>query len=178
MNQVEEISQEEKSPEKTNNLDDIPIVESTSMFDATKFEGMRVKVDNVEKKQVTDFFPDGSTYKKDSTDMKWVVEITTEPLREIDNDGQVTDKIIEMPQEDGTHKNLRVTKRFNLQEQLNNETGKPEVVISKHPKASLWKFMRKMGTDSLSGLKGKVVTLTSEPSKVEGDDRRFLSIVV
>ena len=49
-------------------LDDIPIVESTSNFDATVYEGLRVKIDNVNKVEVIDFYSTGD-YVAESTEI-------------------------------------------------------------------------------------------------------------
>lgn len=162
---------------------DIPIVEGAGKFNPDIYEGYRVAIAKITKKQVVDFFPrtadnpDGE-FKADSTTMKTIVEIETQPLFELDKQGNKTAKVIEYKQEDGSVKNITVRHRFNLQEITNPETGKKEVVISKHPKAALWAFMRKMGVMKLTDLVGKLVTLTSKPSTKEGDDRKYLKIVV
>lgn len=165
---------------------DIPIVEGAGKFNPDLYEGLRIAIANVTKKQVVDFFPrttdnpDGE-FKADSVIMKTIIEIETMPLCEMEKDaqgfGKSTGKVIEMHQEDGSIKNITVRHRFNLQETVNDK-GVKEVVISKHPKALLWAFMRKMGVMKLSDLKGKLVTLTSKPSTKEGDDRKYLKIVV
>ena len=165
---------------------DIPVVEGTGKFNADLYEGMRIAIANVTKRQVVDFFPrtidnpDGE-FKADSTVMKFIIEIETASLPEMKADetgfGKSTGKLVEMKQEDGSVKNITVKHRFNLQE-ITNDKGEKEVVISKHPKASLWAFMRKMGVTDLKSFKGKLVTLTSKPSTKEGDDKKYLKIVV
>jgi hypothetical protein len=165
---------------------DIPIVEGAGRFNPDLYEGVRIPIAIVTKRQVIDFYPrttdnpDGE-FKADSTVMKTIIEIETAPLVEMKADetgyGVSTGKLIEMKQEDGTVKHITVKHRFNLQE-ITNEHGVKETVISKHPKALLWAFMRKQGVADLKSLKGKLVTLTSRPSSKEGDDRKYLKIVV
>jgi len=176
-----------------NNLDEIETVEALPKFDVTGYEGHRVKVQNVEKKCVKDLYPDGK-YNIESTSYKWIAELTTEPLVEI-IDGKPGEKIVEFSQEEGPAKKLQIHKRFNFQSKyvdgkkvmmktnIFSESGQSiEVdvhvpVISKHPKASLYAYMKKMGADKLSDLIGKMVTLTTVPAKDPEDDRRFLQIV-
>jgi len=75
----------------------------------------------------------------------------------------------------GELKPLVVRERFNLQKQQ-KEDGSFEEIISKHPKAALWQFMRKLEVLTLPEMKGKLVTITTVPSKKENDDRLFLTI--
>lgn len=162
---------------KNIDLDNIKPTEAKSKFDATVFEGQRVKIEVIEVKEVIDYYPDGDNqYNPDSKAMKSIVEVTTFPLKdvEIDKDGnsKILDTIVQFTQEDGSLKPLVVRKRFNLQK---DDSG--NLVISKHPKAELWSFMKKLGVEKLSELKNRLVTITTTPSKKEGDDRRFLTIV-
>ena len=165
------------------NIDDIKVVTGANKLDKTKYEGFRIQIAKVSPEHIQDQFPKGvdgqpAVYTPNSTAMKWVIRIETAPLPELDADGKATAKLIEFPQKDGTMKNFTITHDFNLQEEFNPETKQMEVAISKHPKAKLWAFMRKMGAQKVSELNKKLVTLTAQPSKKEGDDRIFLSIVV
>jgi hypothetical protein len=158
-------------------LDDIPVVEPTSSFDATKYEGYKCKIDRVEKMEVIDYYPNGN-FDKDSKQKKWIVEIETEPVKVYDEKNDTfLDKIIEYEDDSGNKKHITVTARFNLKEQINPLNGEKQVIISKHQKSKLWNFMKKKGVIKLSELKGKIVLLTAVPSTVEGDDRKFLRIV-
>lgn len=170
---MEEISQNEE----------ILVVEPTSKWDIANFEGQRVKIESLETKKVKNLFPDGKTYNPESTEMKWIVEIKTAPVRDvkIDDDGNLTilNEPVKFTQEDGSEKLLQITHRFNLQM---NEAGKPE--ISKHAKAAFWAFVRKMGCDGKNlneirtQLIGRLVTITTVPSKnPEEPDRKYLDIV-
>jgi hypothetical protein len=153
---------------------DIPVVEGGSGFDVTKYEGKRVKIASVKRDKFKNFYPNGE-YDPNSTEEVWKVEIETEALKEVDEEGNFTEKEIEFPQEDGSVKKCTVSARFGLKEI--EENGEKKVVISKHPKAALWNFMQKLGVQKLSELKGMYVTLTTVPSRKDGDDRRFLRIV-
>jgi len=177
----------------TDELDDIKIVESTNKFNAEDYEGFRSRIAKVSKKQVIDYFPDKVTtdsegspvisnpYDPNSTEMKWVIEIETKPLPVVTVKDGITipvtpEKLVEIPLKDGSVKNITVTHQFGLQEINNN--GNTEVVISKNPKAKLWAFMRAKGVNKVSELKDMLVTLTAKPSKKEGDNRKYLKIVV
>jgi len=164
-----------------NDLDNIPVVSGVGKFDATKYEGFRVPIASVTKEHVIDNFPKDASgqgvYTPNSTTMKWVVRVVTNPLPELNESG-APGKIIEISQEDGSTKKITPSHDFNLQETFDPVTKQMEVAISKHPKAALWNFMRKMGVQKLSELQGKIVTLTAKPSKREGDDRVFLAIVI
>ena len=168
-----------------NNIDNIPITDKamSSGFDATKYEGFRIPIASVEKKEVIDYFPvnpatQQTEFNPAATAMKWVIEVVTKPLPELDVHGSATLKLVELQFADGTKKNITVKHQFNLQLFKNPTTGKEELTISKHPKAALWKYMRKMGCTKLSELIGKLATLTSKPSKKEGDERRYLEFVL
>ena len=154
-------------------IDDIPVVDKAQGFDASKYEGRRVKIAKVEEIEVIDFYPDGETYNPNSTEKVHKIEIETEPLREIDDKGNFTDKVLSFMKADGSEKKVTVNARFALQ-----KDDKGIWVISKHPKAQLWAFMRKMGAIKLSDLTNNLVTLTVQPSKKPGDDRKFLRIVI
>lgn len=139
------------------NIDDIPVVESTPLFDAKEFEGKRVKIEKVTQIVADSHYIDGA-YDANKTVKVPMIEIETEIVSTVSTK--------EGPKE------IRAKHRFSLQE----IEGK--VVISKNPKAKLWKFLRKMGVDKPSLLVGKTITLTAEPSKDENDDRTWLRIVV
>jgi len=164
-----------ENTESVPTIENIRTVEPTSTsFDATKFEGQRISIDKVEIIEVDDKFPDGK-YDATSTQKKMVVEVTTAPIKQFheDESGNITfgPEEVEYTDSEGNTKNIRINNRFNLQK----EEG--EWVISKNEKANLWIFMRKLGVTELSEIKGKIVTITSVPSKKPDDDRRFLSIV-
>ena len=143
------------------NIDEIPIIEPQAAFDASQYEGARIKIATVKQIIVQSHYIDGE-YKADETVDAPVIEIETESLGEWETaEGK---------------KPITVRARFNLQEKT-GEDGKKQVVISKHSKAALWKFMRKHGVIKPSDLIGKLVTITTEPSKDENDDRTWLRVV-
>lgn len=160
-------------------IDNIPIVEPKSLIDVTGYEGKRFPIDTVERIEVIDYYngptDDGSNtaYNPNSTEKKFVIEIKTVPLPELDENGEPTDNMVDL----GDGKKLTVNARFNLKKEMDEKTGQVNWVISKHPKANLWKFMRKFKVDKLGDLKGKFVTLTTVPAADENDDRLFLRIV-
>jgi len=146
-------------------IDKIPTVEKKSSFDAKLYDGLKVKIEKLNVVSEINFYPDGKNYDAKSVEKMWRVYIYTEGLKDQNN------KVIEL-EKDGKTDVIRIHTRFNL---LTGKDGQPE--ISKHDKAKLWKFMRKHNVSKLSELIGKSVILTTEPSKVEGDDRLFLRIV-
>ncbi len=181
-------------PAPVQNELDIPQVERASGFDAKPYEGKRVKIATVRRIWDINTFPDGQTYNPASTLMMWKIVIETEVLRELDENGNFTDKLVEFTDDKKNVKNIRVQLTLNLQEEIdpntkqpvmgtykNEITGqdeqRPNPVLSKHPKASAWKFCRKMGANNLTELKDKIVTLTTVPAKDPEDDRVFLRIV-
>lgn len=150
-------------------IDDIPITEPKQSIDVEKYEGAKVKIAEItDVEWIDSHYVDKEengkimrVFDKDKTVKAPVIYIITEPLDMI-------------PQPDGSEKPLVVKQRFNLQ--ISKETGKP--TISKHAKAKLWMFMRKMRVTKLSDLKSKFVSITLEPSKDENDDRRWLRIAI
>ena len=152
---------------------DIPLAEPKSLFDTEKYEGYSTKIEKVEKREVDDHYigPNG-TWVANTTAKKWVIEISTYPLKELDENGKPTDKDVEFIDEKGQSKKWRVNAWLGLQKDKEGN-----VVISKHKKAKLWQFMRNKGVEKVSELKDKKVTLTPVASKVEGDERKFLRIV-
>lgn len=140
------------------NLSDIAIVEPKQVIDVDKYEGTRVKIAKVEMQWVDSHYINGE-YAPDTTEKAPFLFVETEALDNI-------------PQQDGTTKPLVVKQRFSLQK---GENGKP--VISKHSKAKLWKFMRKYGANTPQELVGRIVSITTEPSKNPDDDRKWLRIV-
>jgi len=141
-----------------NELDNIEAVEPKSSFDATKYEGRRVKIEKVEKIEKQSHWINGS-YDANKTVTIPAIEISTEPLDEL-------------PQADGTTKPLIVTRRLNLQEQVQPD-GTKKLVISKNPKAALWAFMRKLGVTKINDMVGKIVTIITE---VDDDGTSWLRI--
>ena len=172
---------------------DVPIVEKMTGFDGRLYEGKRIRIAKVSKIWDVNTFPDGKNYNPNSTEMMWKVLIETEPLKELDKNENFTDKLVEFKDKNGNIKNVTVSLTLNLQNQLdengqivfgsykNEITGqmeqRPNPVMSRHPKASAFKFCKKLGASNLSELLNKIVTLTTVPSKTEGDDRVFLRIV-
>jgi hypothetical protein len=140
------------------NLNDIKPVEAKPTFDAKQYDGARVKIAEIKQLWQDSHYING-TYDPNMTEKHPFIEVTTEV---VDTVGEGEKKI-----------EVRAKARFSLQQ---DEKG--NLIISKHPKGKLWKFMRKMGVDKLENLKGKMVTLTTEPSKDENDDRVWLRIVV
>ncbi len=174
---------------------DIPIVEKAAGFDGRNYEGKRVKIASIKRIWDLNMFTgaDGS-YNKESTEMMWKVYIETEPLHELDEVGNFNDKLVEFKDSNGNMKNITVSMTLNLQNEIdpntkevvmgsykNDITGqmeqRPNPVLSRHPKAAAWAFCRKMGANNLKELADKIVTLTTVPSKTDGDDRVFLRIV-
>ena len=155
-------------------LNSIPVVEKSSGLDITKYEGKRVRIAATNLVWVTDYYPDGETFKKDSTDKVLKLEITTEALKELDALGNFTEKDLAY-EKDGVSKKITVNTRLALQPEVKD--GKTNWVISKHPKAKLWAFMRKLGANTPQELIEKIVTLTVEPSKKPGEEKKYLRIV-
>jgi hypothetical protein len=157
------------------NLSDIPVVEKSQGIDISKYEGKRVRIAKVTPVLVTDYYPDGEHFNKDSQDKVMKLELETESLKELDANGNFTEKDLTYTK-DGITKTISVNTRLSLQPE--EREGTLNWVISKHPKAKLWAFMRKLGANKPEELIGKIVTLTVEPSKKLGDDRKYLRIVL
>jgi len=160
----------------TNDIDNISAKMPKSGFDSVAYEGKRVKIARVEKIQVINKYtgPNGAYNAAETEAKTWKIEIETESLPKLDADGNfTTDLYVYHDELEGKDKHITVTARFGLSQ---DEAG--EWVISKHPKAKLWKFMRKMGVEKLSQLLGKHVTLITEPSTDQSDDRSYLRIAI
>ena len=157
-------------------LDEIDSVTPKPMFDVSAYEGKRVKIADVKELEVIDYYNgEGGTYNPNSTDKKHIISITTESLKKVDEGGNFTSELYTYHDElSNTDKTVSVDARLGLKFEKDKKTW----VISKHPKAKLWKFMRKLGVEKLSELKGKFVTLTSEPSSNPEDDRSYLRIAL
>jgi len=158
------------------NLDEIEKSMPKSSFDALVYEGKRIKIDKVMELEVPDLYTgEGGTYNSASTATKHVISIVTESLPKLNDKGEVTEELYKYFDElSNIEKTITVDIRLGLK--LDKATNK--WVISKHPKAKLWKFMRKMGVEKLSELKGKYVTLITEPSSDPTDDRNYLRISI
>lgn len=139
-------------------LNAIKPVEAKVLFDAKKYDGARVKIADVRQVWQDSHYVNG-TFDAVKTVKLPFIEVTTD--------------VIDVVGVGEARTEIRTKARFSLQ-----QDDKGNLVISKHPKGKLWKFMRKMGVDKLEDLKGKMVTLTAEPSKDENDDRLWLRIVV
>lgn len=178
---VEELKEEtvEKSEDDIRmDIDAIEQKEPAKAIDVSLYEGKRATLKKPEMKEVIDWYSGpvdakgNPTYNPESTAKKMVIEITSEPIDEVDEDGNPTGNKLMVGDNPVT-----VSHRFNLRKEI-KEDGSINWVISKHPKASLWKFMKKMGVEKLSELEGKRPTLTYEPSKDPEDERSYLRIVV
>jgi hypothetical protein len=152
-------------------------------FDANAYEGRKVKIDKVEEIETINHFvrwnpelkvwESTDKYNSESTKKVHGIKITTEPLKKIDEGGNFSNELYEFKDDvTGDVKHIQITEMFSLKQDGN------DWVISKHPKAKLWKFMRKMGIEKLSELKGKYVTLKTEASNNSEDDRSYLRIIV
>jgi len=157
-------------------LDEIEIHEPAIGFNSSKYEGIRIKLAEIKEIETINWYngktEDGknNAYNPQSTEVMHKIEIITEQLPMLDEETGIPLATKMFVGKEKTP--LTVSARFNLKKEGDNW------VISKHPKGALWKFMRKMGVEKLSGLKGKVVTLTTEPSANPDDDRQFLRIVI
>lgn len=146
------------------NLENIRGAEPKQLVDAKKYEGSKVKIARVEQKELETHWIEGVFLANETIKVPGL-EIETEPLDEL-------------LMSDGTKKPLTVKAQFNLQKIVNPETKKEEIVFSKHPNSKLWKLMRKLGVTKLSEIKGKFVTIVTEPSKDPADDRLWLRISI
>jgi len=163
-------------------LGSIQSVERASSIDAELYAGRRVPIAKILVKEEIDFYHGTQTYDPNSKEKTYRVYVYTEPLKELvltpgsdpknPENWKFGDKVLQYTDKEGVVKNIIVHARFPLQR---NKEGKPE--ISRHPKATLWKFMKKMGTNTLPELKGKLVMLDAKPSKNPEDERKFLRIV-
>ena len=153
-------------------LDKVKAVDKAPSIDAEKYMGKKVKIDLIKIKKEIDHYHGGQVYDEESKETCFRVYLYTEPIRELDEAGEFTDKAISVEKE-GVKEPLRVYLRFNLGKNAEDENV-PE--ISKHPKAACWKFMRKMGAETLEELKGKYVLLDTKPSSDPEDKRVFLTI--
>ena len=163
--------------ENMNDVDGIEVVEKAATFDANKYDGYKSKIDGVKKIEVPDYFPNG-VLDRTSTAKRMVLELSTEPLKEIDDKGNLTNKEIEYLDEDGEPKKFVIRQQVALQKRVDKATGAITWVISKHPKSKAYQLLRKKGCEKPSELVGKNVILVAEPSKTEGDDRVFLRISI
>jgi hypothetical protein len=164
-------------------LDKIEKRTPKSSFDANQYEGRKVKIAKVEEIETIDHFvkfnadtklwESSETYNPNSTKKIHQIRVITESLRKIDEGGNFSDELYEIKDEvNGIIKHITIKEDFNLKEDGN------DWVISKHQKSKMWKFMRKMGVEKLSDLKGKYVTLKTEASTNPDDDRVYLRIIV
>ena len=155
---TQEQLEEAEKVENAGELDNIPLVEPKQQFDAAVYEGKRVKIARVEKKIVDTHYVTNDqgekVYDVTKTEQQDIIEIETEILNPEDETFPVT-----------------VNARFNLQKDENGN-----VIISKHPKANLYKFLRKMGCEKPSELKGKIVTITTQPDR-DNPEKLWLRIV-
>jgi hypothetical protein len=164
-------------------LDNIPTKVPKLTFDASAYEGKKVQIDKVEEIEAIDRFvkwnPETKTWEStdkpnpESTKKIHQIKVTTKPLKKVNEDGTYSDELYEFKDDvSGEVKHIQLSETFNLKEDNGNW------IISKHPKAKLWKFMRKMGVEKLSELKDKYVTLKTEPSNNPNDDREYLRIIL
>jgi len=190
-----------------NELEEIEVVESSGGVDKKLYEGYRTKIEKIEALYVKDLFPDGDTYTPDSTTMKHVLRITTESLKIlVANDTinpTITENDWEYPNDNGSTDKVRIyadlsfgSKRLEStneiikenqkvvlvsgehgEERITKEAIAPVKVISKAPRAKLWKFMRKHQVEDYRDLVGVPVILTVQPSKKD-NDKFFINIVL
>jgi hypothetical protein len=156
-------------------LDKIPVVEKTAGIDVSNYEGKRVRIAKATPIWAINYYPDGENFKADSTEKVLKLELETEPLKELDANGNFTEKDLTY-EKDGVKKTITVNTRLSFQPEVKD--GKTNWVVSKHPKAKLWAFMRKLGATIPQELIGKIITLTVEPSKKPGDDKKYLRFVL
>ena len=152
---LEKLDEKEK---EAVDLNKIKPVEPKALFDAKKYDGARVKIAEVKQVWEDSHYIDGTFDATKTTKLPFVYVIT---------------EVFDVIGEGEERREIRTKARFSLQ-----QDDKGNLVISKHPKGKLWKFMRKMGVDNLDALKGKMVTLTTEASKDETDPRLWLRIAI
>jgi hypothetical protein len=162
------------------NLDEIQAVDSSNLdLNPAQYEGFRTKIEKVMIIETINYYnkpvlddegkPTGEyKYNPDSTEMCQKVKILTEPLPKLDEEGKPTNEEFVF----GNGSKLQVSARFNLTFNVEQQKW----TISKHEKAKLWKFMRKMGVENLKELVGKYVTLTTELDRND-DSKLYLRIV-
>lgn len=139
-------------------LNNIKPVEPKALFDAKKYDGVKIKIAEVNQVWEDSHYIDGTYDATKIVKLPFVYVVT---------------EVVDVIGEGEEKREIRVKARFSLQQDDNGN-----LVISKHPKGKLWKFMRKMGVDKLQDLKGKIVSLTTEPSTDPNDDRVWLRIVI
>lgn len=140
---------------------DIPVVEGGGI-DYAKYDGMKVAIASVKRIAKENHYKD-NVYVQEVVSMIPAIEVETEP-------------IFEYKDKDGITQKKTVKAVFNLQEKTDDK-GVKTVVISKSPKANLWRFMRKLGCISVKEILGKKVMLTLVPSSDPASDQRYLNIV-
>jgi len=179
--QTKEEQEESQAAVIGRDVDSIPIVEGGLDIDFTKYEGMRFRIASAREVEVIDPYtgPKDSTgkpsYNAESTDLKRQIEIETEPIPKLDDNGQITSDLLTVTKE-GKEEHITVRTRLNLKKDLDKD-GNVNWVISTAPSAKLWKFMRKLGVDKVSDMKEKLVTLTTVPDLDKVSDRRWLRMV-
>jgi len=183
---------------KENEMPEIETQESRPGFENSLYEGYRAKIANIELKYVQNCFPDGVTYNPNSIEKKWVLRISTEPLKVLEQseNGEIVrsaDDVEFRDSETGEVRKMIIYTDLNMQNKFDYDKndvvksmhtfpdGKSEVlpvpVISKAPKANLWKFLGKMKCqDDYRKLKGMAVTLTLNPSKSD-PEKSYINIV-
>jgi len=149
----------------------IPVVEKTSLFDAKAYQGKKILISGVEIKPEINFYPDGKTYDPSSKETVKRVYFISEPLRELDISGNFTNNILMKKNDDGSQSPITIHARFNLQKDKDGQW-----VISKNSKAKLWQAMRKLGANTLTEVKNKLVMLDIQASQDPTDDRVFLRL--
>lgn len=143
-------------------LSKIEAQEPKATFDASKYAGRKVKI-----AKVTQVEKD-SYYDKDGGKIDTPRKI---PAIKIE-----TEKLDDLPSDDGTTKPLIVSTTLNLKEIFDEDGKVIDVTISKHTKGKLWKFMRTVGATTIPEMVGKEVVINVEPSADESDDRMWLRI--
>ena len=182
MSELKETQLEEET-EETENIDDIPIVEGGTPIDYSRYEGMRVQIAKVEKIEAINFYTGPivggkPSYNAESTEKCMKIEVTTKALLKLDDAGQPTqEKLTYFDSIKEEEVPITVTARFNLKK-VEGENGVVNWVISKTPRANLWKAMRKLGVEKLSEMIGKLVTITTSPDKDPDSDKVWPRLVL
>lgn len=187
----------------------IKVVDKVSSgFDAREFDGQRVKIARVLAIMDKSNYIWNPELKKNEFNKDKFVLV---PKIEVE-----TEEVTKFTKKDGKEISVRVSSRVPIQQEVNKETGKKEIVISKASVAKLWQFMRKLGITEIGNIKyrydeatknfvlldsegkdidflqenhkesvvenspaiGKLVTLTTVPSRDPDDDRVFLRIAM
>jgi len=160
---------EEKIIER--NVSEIPTKESNSI-DLSLYHNKTVKIAKVHEVEVQDLYPNGE-YNPKSVLTTHKIKIETEPLRELDEGNNFTDKPLVFKDDKGNEN--PITRRHYFGLSLDDDGN---WFISKHPNAKLWKFMQNFKVTDPKQLEGKYVKLVWIPSSNPEEDTGKLRILV